>query len=74
MTGQTQPDELKLSISKKPQLLSTHITTTPVEEDELLGMEAHIHSYTCTCTHVYYTHTKLPHMPLANLLLCMYGT
>ena len=69
--GQTQLDEsVELSMSKKPQLLSdprTQITTTPVETGELV-IEAHIHSYTYTCTHVHYTH-KTTIIFLAKLLL-----
>ena len=64
MTGQTQLDESeKLSMSKKPQLLSdphTHITTRHLETGELV-IEAHSHTYTHTLTHLltYTTHTKL---------------
>ena len=73
MTGQTQLDEsVKLSISKKPQLMSdphTQITTRHVETGEL-AIEAH----TCTHTlaHVHLTlHTQNYNIPLAKLLLCM---
>ena len=64
MTGQTQLDEsVKLSMSKKPQLLPdphTQITTAPVETGELV-IEAHTctHALTHLLTYMYTTHTKL---------------
>ena len=62
MTGQTQLDESeKLSMSKKPQLLSdphTHITTRHLETGELV-IEAHTCTHTLTHLLTYTTHTKL---------------